>query len=69
MFVLFEAALLSIKINYTHREYDMSVKKIRNRDEILSHGDKKSRQVVLDIAEKTLQKLDSRERIKSIMPS
>ena len=41
--------------------------KIRNREQILSHGDKKSRQIVLDITEKTLQKLDSKERIKSIM--
>lgn len=41
--------------------------KIRNRDQILSHGDVESRRIVLDITEKTLQKLDARERIKSIM--
>lgn len=41
--------------------------KIRNRDQILSHGDVESRRIVLDITEKTLQKLDSRGRIKSIM--
>ena len=44
----------------------MSIK-IRNREEILSHGDVKSKKIVLDITEKTLQKLDSRERMKSIM--
>jgi glycerate 2-kinase len=41
--------------------------KIRNRDQILSHGDVESRRIVLDITEKTLQKLDARVRIKSIM--
>ncbi len=41
--------------------------KIRNRDQILSHGDIESRRIVLDITEKTLQKLDAKERIKSIM--
>jgi glycerate 2-kinase len=41
--------------------------KIRNRDPILSHGDVESRRIVLDITEKTLQKLDARGRIKSIM--
>lgn len=41
--------------------------KIRNRDQILSHGDVESRRIVLDITEKTLQKLDARGRIKSIM--
>lgn len=40
--------------------------KIRNRDELLSHGDVESRRIVLDITEKTLQALDARERIKSI---
>lgn len=42
-------------------------RKIRNRDQILSHGDVESRRIVLDITEKTLQKLDARGRIKSIM--
>ena len=41
--------------------------KIRNREEILSHGDVESRKIVLDITEKTLQRLDAYERIKSIM--
>jgi len=41
--------------------------KIRNRDQILSHGDIESRRIVLDITEKTLQKLDAKERIKNIM--
>jgi len=41
--------------------------KIRNRDQILSHGDVESRRIVLDITEKTLQKLDAQGRIKSIM--
>lgn len=41
--------------------------KIRNREQLLSHGDAESRRIVLDIADKTLQKLDARERIKSIM--
>ncbi len=44
----------------------MSIK-IRNREEILSHGDTASREIVLDITEKTLQRLDSYERIRSIM--
>ena len=41
--------------------------KIRNREQLLSHGDTESRRIVLDIADKTLQKLDAKERIKSIM--
>ena len=41
--------------------------KIRNRDILLSHGDTESRRIVLDITEKTLRRLDARERIKSIM--
>lgn len=43
------------------------MKKIRNENEILSHGDKQSRQIILDITDKTLQRLDSYTRIKSIM--
>lgn len=43
------------------------MKKIRNYDSLLSHGDVKSRKIVLDITEKTLCRLDSYERIKSIM--
>ncbi len=40
--------------------------KIKNRDELLSHGDMESKRIVLDIAEKTLQHLDSYRRIKSM---
>ena len=40
--------------------------KIKNRDELLSHGDAESRRIVLDITEKTLRRLDAYERIKSI---
>lgn len=40
--------------------------KIRNREELLSHGDAESRRIVLDITEKTLRYLDAYERIKSI---
>ncbi len=41
--------------------------KIRNYDDLLSHGNVKSRKIVLDITNKTLQRLDSYHRIKSIM--
>jgi glycerate 2-kinase len=41
--------------------------KIRNRDRILGHGDADSRRIVLDIVDRTLDRLDSRERIKRIM--
>lgn len=41
--------------------------KIRNQDEILSHGDRRSREIVLDITERTLERLDARKRILSIM--
>jgi glycerate-2-kinase len=41
--------------------------KIKNREELVSHGDTESRRIVLDITEKTLQQLDSRQRIKRIM--
>lgn len=40
--------------------------KIRNFEELLSHGDKDSRKIVLEITDKTLQKLDAYQRIKSI---
>ena len=40
--------------------------KIKNRDILLSHGDIESKRIVLDIAENTLQRLDSYRRIKSI---
>lgn len=41
--------------------------KIRNMERLLSHGDKNSRKIVLDITNRTLQRLDARNRIKSIM--
>lgn len=43
------------------------MKKIRNADTILSNGNFASRQIVLEIADKTLQRLDSYHRIKNIM--
>jgi glycerate 2-kinase len=42
------------------------MEKIRNAKEILSHGDRESRKIVLEITDKTLAKLDSYKRIKSI---
>ena len=42
-------------------------RKIKNYDELLRSGDISSRKIVLDIAEYTLKRLDSYERIKSIM--
>lgn len=43
------------------------MKKIKNYEQLTAHGDALSRKIVLDITERTLQKLDSYERIKSIM--
>lgn len=40
--------------------------KIKNKAQLLSHGDVESRRIVLDITERTLQRLDAYERIKSI---
>lgn len=42
------------------------MKKIRNSDEILSHGDRNSRRIVLEITDSTLERLDAYKRIKSI---
>lgn len=42
-------------------------KKIKNADELLKNGDVKSREIVLKITDRTLQKLDGYERIKGIM--
>jgi len=42
-------------------------RKIRNHEKILTHGDIESRRIVLEITDKTLQRLDSYLRIKSIM--
>ena len=41
--------------------------KIRNYEDLTSHGCTKSREIVLNIAEQTLNRLDSYSRIKSIM--
>lgn len=43
------------------------MKKIRNSEEILSHGDTASRRIVLEIADRTLDRLDSYRRIRAIM--
>lgn len=40
--------------------------KIKNRAQLVSHGDQESRRIVLDIAEATLQYLDAYKRIKAI---
>jgi len=41
--------------------------KIRNRDELLAHGVSDSRRVVLDVTERVLQRLDSYQRLKSLV--
>lgn len=43
------------------------MKKIRNADVLLSGGDVASRRVVLEIADRTLQRLDSYERMRGMM--
>ncbi|GAB3629777.1 hydroxypyruvate reductase [Pandoraea terrae] len=43
------------------------MKKIRNTNEILSHGDVASKRIVVEIADRTLERLDSYQRIRSIM--
>ncbi len=43
------------------------MRKVRNYDDLVSVGCSDSRRIVLDIAEKTLERLDSYNRIKSIM--
>jgi glycerate 2-kinase len=43
------------------------MKKIRNSTELLSQGDVESRRIVLEIADRTLEALDSYQRIRSIM--
>ena len=40
--------------------------KIKNREALLSHGDAAGRRIVLDVAEAALERLDARERIRSI---
>ena len=42
------------------------MRKIKNYHQLTGHGDVESRKIVLDITEKTLQRLDAYERIKSI---
>lgn len=55
-------------VKILHRQEVAQVRsKIRNRSQILSHGDVASRQIVLDITEAALQRLDAYKRIKSIM--
>ncbi len=44
----------------------MGKNKIRNYEELISHGCVESRKIVLDITNRTLQRLDAYERIKSI---
>lgn len=41
--------------------------KIKNYGALLSHGDVESRKIVLDITNRTLNRLDAYQRIKSIM--
>lgn len=43
------------------------MKKIKNYDTLIGHGDVESRKVVLEITDRTLQRLDAYHRIKSIM--
>ncbi|HKR47926.1 MAG TPA: DUF4147 domain-containing protein [Paraburkholderia sp.] len=43
------------------------MQKIRNSDELLSQGDVASRRIVLEIADRTLARLDSYQRIRSLM--
>lgn len=43
------------------------MKKIRNSEPIMAAGNAASREIVLEIADATLQRLDSYRRIKSIM--
>lgn len=43
------------------------MRKIKNYNALIAHGDSESRKIVLDITEKTLQQLDAYHRIKSIM--
>lgn len=40
--------------------------KIKNREQLLSHGDVESKRIVLDIADATLERLDAYHRIRSI---
>ena len=41
-------------------------RKIKNHEELSSHGERESRRIVLDLAEATLRHLDAYDRIKSI---
>ncbi len=43
------------------------MKKIRNAEDLLAQGDVASRRIVLEIADRTLERLDSYRRIRSIM--
>ena len=43
------------------------MQKVKNQDTLLSHGCQESRRIILEIAEKTLRRLDAGNRIRSIM--
>lgn len=43
------------------------MEKIKNFNQLISHGDAESRKIVLDVAEATLQRLDAYKRIKSFV--
>jgi glycerate 2-kinase len=45
---------------------DQAMQKIRNSDRLLSHGVTDSRRIVLDIADRTLRRLDASQRIRDI---
>ena len=42
------------------------MKKIRNSGQLLSHGDRESRKIVLEVTNNTLGRLDAYKRVKSI---
>ena len=41
--------------------------KIKNKDELMSCGERESRQIVLDIAERVLERLDGYRRVKELV--
>ena len=45
----------------------MEFNKIKNADRLLSHGDKASREIVLEITEEVLKRLDSYNRLRSFI--
>src|SRR5665647_725486 len=46
---------------------DMAFSKIKNTEELLSHGDAASRQIVLEITDEVLKRLDSYDRLRSFI--